>query len=233
MSEGPTQDRGRLWYRFIRASAALFFRFVGRLTVLHPERVPMSGPVLMAPNHLSFLDPPLVAVATRRGLSFMAKEELFRGALGKLITSLDAFPVRRGEGDSEAIKEAMRRLQAGRAVLVFPEGTRGDGETLGAISAGIAMFAKRSQAVVVPCGIVGTERAWGRGQKLRRSSLRVVFGETFTYAEIATSANEKENREMFATELARRIAEACREGGLPVGVAAENTAVAGSLVSGS
>ncbi|MBL8048762.1 MAG: 1-acyl-sn-glycerol-3-phosphate acyltransferase [Chthonomonas sp.] len=211
-------DRGRLWYRFIRGVAALFFRVIGGPRVLHGDRVPMNGPVLMAPIHMSFLDPPLMAVATRRGLSFMAKEELFRGPLGKLISSLESFPVRRGEGDSEAIKEAVRRLSVGRAVLVFPEGTRGRGDVMGPISSGIAMFARRSEAVVVPCGILGTERAWGKGQKLRRAKLTVCFGQPFTYSEIATGANEKENRELFAQELAARIAAACQEAGLKVAV---------------
>lgn len=211
-------DTGRLWYRFIRVIAAMIFRLIGGPRVLHRERMPLSGPVLVAPNHLSYFDPPLVAVATRRALSFMAKEELFRGILGLLIRSLEAFPVRRGEGDTEAIKEVVRRLGEGKAVLLFPEGTRGFGEELSPISAGIGMFAKRTGALVVPVGIIGTEKAWGKGQKIRRAPLTVVIGEPFRYADVANSENERENRATFARVLGQRLAEACAEGGLPVQV---------------
>lgn len=178
---------------------------------------------MFAPIHLSFLDPPLIAVGGRRALNFMAKEELFRGALKWLIVSLNSFPVRRGENDTEAIKEGIRRLQAGQAVLIFPEGTRGDGKTLGVISPGIAMFAKKTDAAVVPVGLVGSHLAWPKGQKkLRRHHMTVVFGTPFRYSEVATGASEKENREIFARELAQRIALACHEGGLPVEIAEEN-----------
>jgi 1-acyl-sn-glycerol-3-phosphate acyltransferase len=190
----------------------LAFEALGGLRVVGAERVPLEGPLVVAPNHVSLLDPPIVGCASPRALCFMAKEELFRvPILGPLIRSLDAFPVRRGEGDTEAIRRAVGLLKAGHAVLVFPEGTRGDGEELLPISPGVAMLAKRTEAVVLPVGIVGTHVVWPKSRRgLRRARMTVVFGEPFRFSDIPGG------RDAFAGELAARIAAACREGGLAV-----------------
>jgi 1-acyl-sn-glycerol-3-phosphate acyltransferase len=142
-------------------------------------------------------------------LRFMAKEELFHPrALGRLIASVGAFPVRRGEGDTEAIRLAISHLQNGEAVLVFPEGTRGDGETLGSVNLGVSVFAKRSGAQVVPVALIGTARKWPRGSKVPKwGRVVVAFGEPFTYAQTAVHDNERENREAFTAEWKRQIVE--------------------------
>lgn len=216
--------RGTRWYWFILWLAKRAFWLLGGYRVSGIERVPPEGPVIIAPNHLSFLDPPLAACAQPRCLFFMAKEELFKvPMLGTLIRSVRAFPVRRGDNDTEAIRKAIEVLRAGCALLVFPEGTRGDGTALGAISPGIAMLAKRSNAVVVPVGMNGTQKAWPRGQKFpKRARMRVQIGQPFKYSEIATESEEKSNREKFASELATRIADACAQVGLEVTVSPSN-----------
>ena len=209
--------RWSLWYQVVLTLARGIFWLLGGIRRVHLDRVPKTGPLLIAPAHFSHLDPPVMACALHRQAFFMAKEELFRNALfGRFIRSIQAFPVRRGENDTEAIKHAIGLLQGGNAVLVFPEGTRGDGETLGSISPGIAMLAKRSGAVVLPVGIVGTHLMLPRGQKkLRRGRITIVYGEPFTYEQMALEGlNEKEIRTAFVAELAERIAGACREGGL-------------------
>lgn len=191
---------------------------LGGLRVSGQENIPTEGPVLFAPNHVSFIDPPVMGCAAWPRVRFMAKEELFRfKPFGKLIGSLGAFPVRRGENDSAAIRVAIDVLKGGDALLVFPEGTRGDGERLLPIRAGIAMLAKRSGAVVVPVGIAGTARVLPKGAKLPRPTrMRVHFGRAFTYADLATAESERDNRERFAAELALRIAEAAAQAGYPV-----------------
>lgn len=208
------------------------FSLLGGLESVHADRVPLTGGVLFAPNHLSHLDPPLVACATRRATGFMAKLELFHTKLfGALIRSLDAFPVKRGETDVEAIKEAVRRLEGGRAVLVFPEGTRGDGETLGPISTGISMLAKRSGAKVCPVGIVGTHKVLAKGaKKLTRHKMKVVFGEPFAYDDVP-GADEKERRANFVAELERRMIAACAEGGLTLRSASTSQTPTGSSLA--
>jgi 1-acyl-sn-glycerol-3-phosphate acyltransferase len=210
-------NRGTAWYRFIRAAVrTLVFGILGGIKRVHPEREPQDQALIVAPLHFSFLDPPLVACAMRRAITFMAKEELFKPFLiGPLIRSLGAFPVRRGAGDSEAIKIALRLLNEGRAVLVFPEGTRGNGEQMGTLTPGVAMLAKRTGARVLPVGIVGTHEVLPKGRsKPKRAPMTVVFGESFTYAEICGEANDKDARGRFNDELQRRLVEAAAVGGL-------------------
>lgn len=206
------------WYYFILTLARFAFWCLGGLRSVGESNIPRKGGVIVAPYHVSHLDPEAVACGTNRMLRFMAKEELFQHKLfGRFIGSIGAFPVKRGEGDTEAIRFAIEAIKGGDAVLIFPEGTRGDGRVVQPINRGVAMLAKRTGAPVVPVGIVGTHVAWPRGQKkIRRALTTVAYGVPFTYAEVATGESERENRERFATELQVRIAKLCNENGLEV-----------------
>jgi 1-acyl-sn-glycerol-3-phosphate acyltransferase len=205
-------------YKFVRwAVKTFYFGTRGGLKTVNEANVPKTGGVILAPNHVSHLDPPAACCALRRPVHCMAKEELFKNPLfGRLITALAAFPVRRGEGDTESIRTAMSLLEAGEIVLLFPEGTRGDGVTLQPISRGVALLAKRTGAPVVPVGITGTHLVMPRDKdvKARKHPMVVACGKPFTYEEVATGANEKENREIFSRVLQERILEMCRENGL-------------------
>ncbi len=193
-----------LWYRIVRFVARwLFFTPLGGFKVLGVERVPLDGPLIVAPVHLSLLDPPAVGTALPRGLRFMAKEELFRfKPFAALIRSLGSFPVRRGTSDTEAIRKAIAELEQGHAVLVFPEGTRNDGTTMRPINKGVALLAKRTNAKVLPVGLSGTNRLLGK--------TTVCFGQPFAFADDAVGGDAA----VFADILRQRILEACREAGL-------------------
>lgn len=208
------------WYYFILNLARFgFFVGLGGINVVGRENVPKSGGVIVAPVHISHLDPPAVACGTNRRLRFMAKEELFRGILGGLINSLGAFPVKRGEGDTESIRRAMSLLESGEAVLIFPEGTRGDGKHLQPLNKGVAMMAKRTGALVMPVAVVGTHIAWPKGQKkIKRNKITVAYGQPRSYAELATDETGKESREQFSKRLAEEIIAVCLSNGLPLGV---------------
>ncbi|MEQ1821260.1 MAG: lysophospholipid acyltransferase family protein [Fimbriimonadaceae bacterium] len=210
------------WYYFILNLARLaFFLGIGGIRSVGKENVPITGPLIVAPIHVSHLDPPAVACGTNRRLRFMAKEELFRGPLGKLITSLGAFPVKRGEGDTESIRLAMSLLEKGEAVLIFPEGTRGDGTSLQPLNKGVALLAKRTEALVMPVAVVGTHVAWPRGQKqIRRQRLTIAYGIPRTYRELATDENGKESRDLFTTRLAEELIALSRANGLSLAVSA-------------
>lgn len=173
------------------------------------QNVPRRGPVIIAPNHVSHLDPPAVALTCPRRLRFMAKEELFHNPFfGCILRACRAFPVRRGAGDTEAIRWTLASLERGEAVLMFPEGTRGDTRQLGFVNRGIVMIAKRSGAKIVPVALVGTHTKMPKGSRWKRGFVRVVFGEPFTYEDIAAkTANDKEAREALVAEWERQIIE--------------------------
>ena len=220
------------FYKFIRwAVKTFYFGARGGLRTVGGENLPKSGGVLLAPNHVSHLDPPAACCALPRTVHCMAKEELFKNKLfGTLITWLAAFPVKRGEGDTESIRTAMALLEAGHVVLLFPEGTRGDGQHFQSVNRGVAMLAKRTGVPVVPVGITGTHIVMPRDKtnKARSHPMIVACGTPFTYQEIATGANEKENREIFARELEQRIIGLCQANGLPLKSGAETTVLAAS-----
>lgn len=211
---GMAQSEG--WFRFAGWFCRLIlFKPLGRITVLGVENVPLEGPLLVAPIHTSHLDPPLVGSSVPRVLRFMAKKELFFFPLGPLIRSLGAFPVGRGEGDSAAIRLTLAELERGAAILIFPEGTRGDGLKLGEIQIGTAMIAKKSGAKVMPVGISGASHMLPKGKIFPRPAKLVVnFAQPFTYAEVAVGDSERENRILFVKELTRRLHKASTDAGL-------------------
>ncbi|MDF2837147.1 MAG: acyl-phosphate glycerol 3-phosphate acyltransferase [Paenibacillus sp.] len=140
-------------FRFLlRVSYRLLFRLEAR--GLH--HIPAEGPVILASNHISNLDPPTIGVLVPRKVYFMAKEELFKvPVLGPLIRAFGAFPVKRGGVSKEAIKSAINLLKEGNVLGIFPEGSR---KTPGAAKKGTAMIAVRSGAIIIPVAVVGNYR---------------------------------------------------------------------------
>ena len=173
-------------YTIIRSLAAVCLRLLFRLEVRGAEHVPAVGTAMIVANHTSVLDPPLVAVAAPRPLHFMAKAELFSIPLfGRLIRAVNARPVRREGSDSRALREALRILQDGHALLVFPEGTRGPEGVLREGRAGAGMLALLSGAPVVPAYLEGTGRALPRGRWLPRpGKMRVIFGPSLSFGKM-------------------------------------------------
>jgi len=207
------------WYDFVRWLVRnTFFRWTGGLKGTGRENVPKEGAVIIAPYHVSNLDPPAVACTCPRRLNFMAKEELFKvPILGPIIRSLDAFPLKRGEGDMEAIRHAIAQLQAGKTIIIFPEGSRGDGISIQPMTKGATMLARKTNAMVVPVGIVGTHKILPKGQSKpkRGNKVTVAYGKPFSYAEIEQQYG-KAAKEAFGHELQKRILELCRDHGLPL-----------------
>ncbi len=158
------------------------FRLVFRWQVVGSERVPAHGALLLASNHVSHLDPPVVAVGMRRPAAFMAKEELFsHRALGWFFRQLNAFPVRRGEADRAALRHSFQVLEEGGALVLFPEGTRSEDGEFKAPEPGIGLLAYRSGAPVVPVYIHGTRDALPRGGGLRLARFSVTYGDPISF----------------------------------------------------
>ena len=162
-------------YSFARSAVSVV---VGALTgweVRGRERVPKTGALIIASNHVSYADPPMVGAATARELHFLAKQELFRVPLfGALIGSVNAIPIRRGMADLTGMARALEVLKQGRALLMFPEGTRARDGELHPARPGIGMLAVASDAVIQPAYISGSDRP--RGWLTRRQRVRVWFG---------------------------------------------------------
>ena len=162
-----------MWYRFVQFIFSILFRIVYRLKVIGRENIPKTGPVVIACNHVSLLDPPMVGTASSRPVHFMAKSELFVPILGPLYKSLGAFPVHRGAGDAHAIRTALTILKHREVLGIFPEGTRSKDGRLGKAQPGALAIALKGRAAVVPTCILGSDL------KRRRSfwpKITVVFG---------------------------------------------------------
>jgi 1-acyl-sn-glycerol-3-phosphate acyltransferase len=184
-----------------------FARLVWRLEVQGASNVPLEGGVIIAPNHLSLLDPPLIGCACPRELRYLAKAELFRNRLfARFIRRLGAFPVERGTADVGAIKTALQFLKDGRAVIIFIEGTRGTGKYLLPPTPGVTLLARQSGAPVVPTAIVGSEQAWPKGSKLpHRAQVKVAFGTPVRYQELFGARTDREARDTFSELIMERI----------------------------
>ena len=149
----------------------------------HQARDVPPGPWILACNHLSHFDPPLIAGVFRRPLDFMAMRELFRPAwFGFLLRSANVIPVGRRQADTTALKAALQRLRKGRIVCVFPEGGLRAGATsvLGGaeLTEGVALLASRAQVPVRPAVIVGSDQLYVGQNWIRRPRVLVAVGET-------------------------------------------------------
>ncbi|MPY93769.1 MAG: 1-acyl-sn-glycerol-3-phosphate acyltransferase [Acidimicrobiia bacterium] len=151
-----------------------------RLEVDGRERVPGSGPFILAPVHRSNLDTPIVASVTRRPLRFMGKDSLWRAntLFSWVLSALGGFPVHRDSADREALRRCEAVLRAGQPLVLYPEGSRRSGPIVEGVKDGPAFLALRTGTPIVPVGIGGSERAQPKGRRLIRPvKVHVVVGE--------------------------------------------------------
>ncbi len=180
MKRAPDPPRRWTWphYRFGQWLVPKIMRIRGGWQVEGHEQVPAEGGAVIAANHLSHLDPPMVGAALRRRTYYFAKSELFANPLfALLIRKCYAFPVKRGTADTTALKHAIAILKADELLTMFPEGTRSPDGELGEFDLGAALAASRAGVPIVPCAISGTEVVLPPGAKfMRRGSVAVSFG---------------------------------------------------------
>jgi len=195
------------FYSVCRGVALAIMRVLWRVEGRGMQHVPPSGPVLLIANHSSVLDPPFVGGVAPRQLTFLAKAELFAvPGFGRLIHALNARPVRREGADATALRVALRALERNGALLVFPEGTRGEEGTLRAPKPGAALLAVLSGAPVVPVYVRGSGRAWPRGRRLPRPAKVVVtFGPPLRF-ERPAGAGKKEYYDSVSRDMMAAIA---------------------------
>jgi len=180
------EDKPTAIYAFTRAWIRVGCAFLGGLTVTGSENIPSSGPVILAPNHRAHIDPPYIALITKRQVCFMAKRELFRGPLGWLMRKCGSFPVVRGAPDRAALRHAIELLKAGKVVVIFPEGTRSENGRLKAAEKGFSLIAKQTGATIVPVAIEGTEKMMPKGAKrIKRGHPQITVGRAIDPATLA------------------------------------------------
>jgi 1-acyl-sn-glycerol-3-phosphate acyltransferase len=164
------------FYRLIRSLFLPFFLVYFRLQRIGREHLPESGPLLLASNHRSFLDPFVIGAMVRRPVYYMAKRELFEKRWQAwALNALGAFPVDRGTGDGDAMRTAREILERGDCVVVFPEGTRIRKGPLESPHRGIGRLALETGAPVAPVAVHGTEYV-RRGWRIRPRKVRLRVG---------------------------------------------------------
>ena len=177
-------------YHLTRLVARVFFRF----RVVHPDRVIQEGPVILAMNHESYLDPPFAGIGCRRAIYFLARKSLLEvPVLGWLLPKLNVIPIDQEGGDRSALKALIRLLRANQGTLVFPEGSRTLDGNLQPPQNGIGFVIAKTLAPVVPMRIFGARQALPRGGgRLRLCSITIVVGEPlrFTAADVEGSGHE-------------------------------------------
>jgi 1-acyl-sn-glycerol-3-phosphate acyltransferase len=204
--EGGTTN-GVMLFSFLRLIAYPLFRVLFSVEHYGTGNVPEAGPVILAGNHPSYLDPVLVGLGIRRPIRFMAWDALFRvPLLGQLIRAGGAFPVdiRKGKGES-AFREALKVLKAGEPLGIFPEGQRSEQAAMGELRTGVARLAIESGAPIVPVTIGGASRAWPKWRFLPKSAHIIVRYQEPIRLDPAEAAARRDDRE-YHREIMERVA---------------------------
>lgn len=204
----------KIGYRAAWLILHVFFGLYLRWKVYNRERVPLTGPVILAANHASFLDPPLVGTALPRGIHYLARESLFRfPVLGSVLRYWDAVPVNRDAGGA-GLRIILERLLNGAAIILFPEGTRSPDGNLLPARAGIGLTVIKSSAPVVPVRVFGSHLAYGRKHLFPRPRKVIVkFGHVIDFSaarEEARTAPKPRLKEIYQEVAERIMAEIAR-----------------------
>jgi len=202
---------------FFRTAYKLYFR----AEWFNAERVPSHGPVILASNHASILDPPLVGTGLERGISYLARESLFRfWGVGWVLRNWDAVPVDREGGGARGLKAILDRLLAGGGIILFPEGTRTLDGNLQPARSGIGLTVVKSNAPVVPVRVFGTFAAYGKEVPIPRPhKIMVKYGRPLDFSALRSESKTcsklrlKQIYQEIADQIMAAIAklEACEE----------------------
>ena len=168
----------------VRGAIYIWLKIYYRAEIIGLENVPKEGPLIFCGNHRSYLDPPLLVATAKRDMKFLAKAELYKNKfLAFLGWAFEAIPVKRDEKDISAIKTSLKDLKEGKCIALFPEGTRNGLEKGEKVKDGVAFFALRSGAKIVPCGIKG-------GTKEHRK-VTIRYGKPLDYSKYKGSKDKE------------------------------------------
>jgi 1-acyl-sn-glycerol-3-phosphate acyltransferase len=189
------------FYDFAKSVVTGIFKPWYRIEAFGVENFPKEGGVLLCSNHINNLDPIVVGIMAPRPIHYMAKAEVFAvPVLGNIVKKCNAFPVKRGLSDREALRTGLKILKDGKVFGLFPEGTRSKTGELGKGLSGAGVFALRSEAYVVPCAVIGPYKSFRK--------LRVVYGKPIEMDEMRkTKASADQVTELIMSEIHKLIKE--------------------------
>ncbi len=205
----------RIWYQIFRTLSWFFLLIVARIRFRGWRNVPVKGPVLLVANHQSFLDPPAVGSGVYRRLNYLARKTLFKfKPFGWLIDSLDAIPLDQDGIGYAGIKESLKRLKNGEAVVIFPEGSRSEDGNIAPFMPGYITLAFRSKAAIVPVAISGAYEVYSRYMKfpsIFQKPIYVDYSEPMFYEDYCSFSEEEVHKmveakisEMFCKRMLKR-----------------------------
>lgn len=194
-------------YLIIRSLAIVLYKVLFHLQVSGLSNIPLTGGFILASNHLSYLDPPALAAACPRRLSFLAKEGLFKNALfGGFIAALNSFPVSSQSGELKSLRRAIRELQAGKGLTIFPEGERSVDGKLGEPMKGVGFLAVKAAVPIVPVFIDGSGKALPMHSKfIRLKKIKVYFGRPILPQELPQQLKGSNSYQMIAEMTMKEI----------------------------
>jgi len=197
------------FYGFFHTLARVFYDAWFRGEVVGTGHIPAAGPFLIASNHASHLDPPLVGCQIYRQMRFFARKTLWSNRVASWwLDGAETIPVDRDSGDVAAIRRVLQALQEDRGVVVFPEGTRSPDGHLQKPKAGVGLLACKSGAPVVPCRVYGSFVAFGKGRNVPRfgTPVTVVFGRPIPASDYDRPDSGKERYQIASQRIFERIA---------------------------
>ena len=197
-----------MFYWFVNITIRILAKILFRLEAIGLENIPKKGSFILASNHCSHLDPPLVSVAIYREIFFLAKAELFKKKIFAIMFKwLNCISVNREGADRPALKTGLRVLSRGAGLLIFPEGTRSANGELGQAKAGVAAFAFSSNAPVIPVFIKGSGEALAPGRSsIKFTKIKVFFGEKLYSPKIIDKSARKPAYQEFTDRIMQEIA---------------------------
>ena len=188
-------------------SLFVFIKVFYRLKVYGKNHI-IPGRAIIAPNHVSFLDPPIIAVSCGEEIHFLGRQTLFKSFFGKFIAYLNTHPVQKDASNLSVMKMITKLLKQGNKVLLFPEGTRSKDNQLQEIKPGIGMLISKSESAIIPTYIHGTYDIMNRNRKFPKlfGKTAVVFGTPILWKDYA-DMEKREAQELIAQRLSRSITE--------------------------
>ena len=175
---------------------SVLFSILGQLKSFGRENLPSKDNFLLLANHVSYIDPFVIATAANQELHFMTRDDALTWPLiGSMLKFFNGYPVKRGAPDLKALKHTISLLKSGKPVLLFPEGTRSADGQLGSAADGVGFITKYAQVPTIPVFIGGTEKILSRSESLSlRTKITVTFGTPLDFSDLATESRRQQYR---------------------------------------